>query len=113
MTTYPLTISAQNYYHLPMEKEMPKIRVVDLQSGQTLFECSIQESEKAYQFAAQMEDMGLDLKVIVPTLSDTLSSSLGLNRDEQKAYENSLEEEMEGHEGSCCFTDNDPNKILN
>lgn len=57
MTTYPLTISAQNYYHLAMEKEMPKIRVVDLQSGQTLFECSIQESDKAYQFAAQMEDM--------------------------------------------------------
>ena len=92
---------------------MPKIRVLDLQSGQTLFECSIQESEKAYQFAAQMEEMGLDLKVVVPTLSDTLSTSLGLSRDEQEAYEASLEEEMDNHEGSCCFTDNDPNKTLN
>ena len=96
-----------------MEKEMPKIRVLDLQSGQTLFECSIQESEKAYQFAAQMEEMGLELKVVVPTLSDTLSTSLGLSRDEQAAYEASLEEEMDEHEGSCCFTDNDPNKTLN
>ena len=96
-----------------MEKEMPKIRVLDLQSGQTLFECSLQDSEKAYQFAAQMEEMGLDLKVVVPTLSDTLSTSLGLSRDEQAAYEASLEEEMDDHEGSCCFTDNDPNKTLN
>jgi hypothetical protein len=96
-----------------MEKEMPKIRVLDLQSGQTLFECSIHDSEKAYQFAAQMEEMGLDLKVVVPTLSDTLSTSLGLSRDEQAAYEASMEEEMEDHEGSCCFTDNDPNKTLN
>ena len=92
---------------------MPKIRVVDLQSGQTLFECTLQESEKAYQFAAQMEEIGLDLKVIVPTLSASLSSSLGLSRDEQLAYEDSLEEEMEEHEGSCCFTDKDPNKTLN
>lgn len=92
---------------------MPKIRVVDLQSGQTLFECSIQDSEKAYQFAAQMEEMGLDLKVLVPTLADTLSTSLGLTRDEQAAYEASLESEMEDHEGSCCFTNNDPNKTLN
>ncbi|MBA2404336.1 MAG: hypothetical protein H0V66_06160 [Bdellovibrionales bacterium] len=96
-----------------MEKETPKIRVIDQQSGQTLFECSLQDSEKAYQFAAQMEEMGLDLKVIVPTLSATLSQSLGLTRDEQIAYEASLEEEMEEHEGSCCFTDNDPNKTLN
>ena len=96
-----------------MQKEMPKIRVIDLQSGQTLFECSIHDSEKAYQFAAQMEEMGLDLKVIVPTLSATLSSSLGLTRDEQTAYEESIEEEMEDHEGSCCFSDKDPNKTLN
>lgn len=92
---------------------MPKIRVVDAQSGQTLFECTLSESEKAYQFAAQMEEMGLDLKVIVPTLSATLSTSLGLSRDEQIAYEASLEEEMDDHEGSCCFTDKDPNKTLN
>jgi hypothetical protein len=96
-----------------MQKETPKIRVIDVQSGQTLFECSLQDSEKAYQFAAQMEEMGLDLKVIVPTLSATLSSSLGLSRDEQMAYEASMEQEIEDHDGSCCFTDKDPNKTLN
>ena len=92
---------------------MPKIRVLDLQSGQTLFECSVQDSEEAYQFAAQMEEIGLELKVIIPTLSDTLSQSLGLTREQKLAYKTSLEEEMEDHDGSCCFKDNDPNKKLN
>lgn len=92
---------------------MPKIRVLDQSTGQCLFECSIVESEKAYHFAAQMEEMGLDLKVVVPTLSDTLSQSLGLSREQQEAYKTSLEEEMDQHEGSCCFEEHDPNKTLN
>lgn len=96
-----------------MEKSTPKIRVLDRETGQCLFECAVQESEKAYQFAAEMEEMGLDLKVEVPTLSDTLSQSLGLSREAQEAYKSSLEEEMEQHEGSCCFEENDPNKIIN
>lgn len=95
---------------------MPKIRVFDRQTEQVLFECEMNESEKAYEFAAQMEDMGLDLKVVVPTLSQTLSSSLGLNREQQQAYEDSIEEEIEDHDdggGSCCFKDNDPDKLIN
>lgn len=89
---------------------MPKVQVLDIQTEQVLFECSIEESEKAYQFAAQMEEMGLDLKVISPTLSDTLSESLGLSPEQQAAYKDSMEEEMEDHDdsGSCCFTANDP-----
>jgi primosomal protein N' (replication factor Y) len=88
-----------------MEKEKSKIQVVDRETKQVLFECEMTSSEKAYQYAASMEDMGLDVEVISPTLSQTLSSSLGLSREEMTAYEESLEEEMEGHEGSCCFED--------
>ncbi len=92
---------------------MPKIRVLDQQTNQVLFECSLEESEKAYQFAAEMEEMGLDLRVDAPTLGQTLSESLGLNREQQQAYKDSLEEEMDEHEGSCCFKDEDPNKTIN
>ena len=92
---------------------MPKIRVLDQQTGQTLFECSIQEGEKAYQFAAEMEEMGLDIKVEVPTLTETLSQSLGLSREQVEAYKRSMDEEIEQHEGSCCFEETDPNKTLN
>lgn len=99
-----------------MEKPTTKIRVYDRQTEQVLFECSMEEGEKAYAFAAEMEEMGLDLKVVVPTLSQTLSSSLGLNREQQQAYEDSIEEEMSDHDdggGSCCFKENDPNKLVN
>jgi hypothetical protein len=100
-------------YHLIMEKEMPKIKVLDQHTGQTLFECSLQDSEKAYQFAAQMEEMGLDIKVISPTLTETLTNSLGLSPEARAAYSHSVEEEIEQHEGSCCFEEPDPNKPLN
>jgi hypothetical protein len=86
-----------------MEKEKTKIRVLDHQTGQSLFECSLEESEKAYQFAAQMEEMGLDIVVDAPTLSETLNESLGLSKLQKQIYKKSMEEEIEEHEGSCCF----------
>lgn len=86
-----------------MEKSKPKILVRDVQTQQILFECTITEAEQAYKFAAEMEEIGLDLEVINPTLSETLSSSLGLSREAQEEYKQSMEEEMEHHEGSCCF----------
>lgn len=109
---YPLTKGASDYYHWAMEKEKSKILVRDVQTQQVLFECAITESEKAYQFAAEMEEMGLDIEVIVPTLGETLSNSLGLSREQVQEYKNSLEEEMDSHEGSCCFTDPEEDKTV-
>jgi hypothetical protein len=94
-----------------MEKTKPKIQVQDSDSGQTLFECDLSESEKAYQFAAQMEELGLSVKVLHPTLSETLTTSLGLSGEETAAYKQSLEEEMEHHDGSCCFEENAEKKL--
>lgn len=108
---HPLTKRARDYYHRTMVKEKSKIQVRDVQTKQTLFECKVEESEKAWQFAAEMEEMGLDIEVVAPTLSETLSDSLGLTKEELEAYKESLEEEMESHEGSCCFTD-DPDKKI-
>lgn len=88
-----------------MEKEKSKILVRDVHSKQTLFECDFVESERAYKFAAEMEAIGLDVEVISPTLTETLSNSLGLTSDQMREYKKSLEEEMEGHDGSCCFED--------
>ena len=90
-----------------MEKEIPKIRVVDTVTRQVLFECQIDESEKAYQFAAGMEEMGLSIEVMHPTLSDTLTQSLGLSNEERRKYEASMEDEIENHDGGCCFVDAD------
>jgi hypothetical protein len=99
----PLTNKVWDNYHLTMEKEKSKIQVLDTLTGQKLFECDLNEAQKAYHFAAEMETLGLDIEVKNPTLSETLSNSLGLSDKEISAYKESMEEEIEGHEGSCCF----------
>jgi hypothetical protein len=100
-----LTIRSQNTYHLAMEKEMPKIQVIHPDSGQILFECSLDESKRAYEMAAQMEQMGVDVMVKGPNIAETLCHSLGLGTSDLEAYKEELEEEMQQHEGSCCFSD--------
>lgn len=95
-----------------MEKEKSKILVRDVQSQQTLFECELAASEKAYEYAAHMEELGIDVEVISPTLSETLTASLGLSPEARDQYQQSLDQELEAHEGSCCFEDSStPKKI--
>lgn len=93
---------APDNYHLAMEKEKTKIHVQDVITGQTLMEYPLDESEKAYVFAAEMEIMGLDVKVVDPTLSETLTESLGFSDEVKAEYMRGLDEEIEAHEGSCC-----------
>ena len=96
-----MTKNEFDYYHQDMKKETMNLTVRDLQSGQTLFECPIEESERAYEAAASMEEMGLEVEVIHPTLSETLSHGLGLSSEEFKNYQKSIEDEIEGHDESC------------
>lgn len=91
---------------------MPKIQVLDVQTEQVLFECAIKDAEKAYVYAAEMEEMGLDVKVVDPTLSETLTSALGLSNEEVQEYKESMDQEMEEHVGSCCFEEMDEKKSV-
>ncbi len=50
-----------------------------------------------------MEEIGLDLKVLFPNISETLTQSLGLSHEAQVGYQESMEKEIEDHEGYCCF----------
>jgi len=93
-----------------MGKEKLKIQVKDTSSGQILFETDLENSEKAYAEAAQMEELGLDVTVHHPSLTDTLSDSLGLSEEAIGTYKESLDAEIQEHEsaelaGSCCFID--------
>jgi hypothetical protein len=90
-----------------MDKGNSKIRVIDVQTEQVLFECSLDQSEQAYEYAASLEDMGLDVKVVNPTLSQTLTNSLGLSQTEVAAFEESMDHEIHEHEteeaDGCVF----------
>ena len=98
-----------------MPKEL-KVKIIDIQSQETLFECSVDEMESAYQQAAIYEEMGLDVKIIAPSITQTLTNTLGLTHDEEEEYQNSVVAEMEDHDGSCCadpsqFHAGEPDKI--
>jgi hypothetical protein len=88
-----------------------QIQVIDALSNEILYECSLQDSEKAYAFASEMEELGLDIKVISPTITQTLTDSLGMNHDEKEEYENSVVAEIHDHEGGCCTTEVDTSKL--
>ena len=82
-----------------------KVKVIEINSESTLFECAVDQSEMAYKKAAEFEEMGLEVKLIHPSVNESLATSLGIKGDPLQAFEDSLEEEIEGHEGSCCFED--------
>lgn len=83
-------------------KKITKVKVVDASSNETLVEYPIEDLEKAYQYAAHLEEMGLDIKVLAPSVTQTLCDSLGIEHDALEEYENSVVAEIDDHDGSCC-----------
>lgn len=79
-----------------------KVKVIDVGSEEVLFTCPVEKLQSAYQFAAQMEELGLDVKIIAPSVTQTLCDSLGIESDERMDYEDSVANELDDHDGSCC-----------
>jgi len=85
-----------------MEKEISKVTVFDELSGQMLYETSLDNIDYAYQYAAELEEMGLQIKINAPTLTESLLNSLGANAIEKNLYLQSLEDELDSHEEPPC-----------
>ncbi|MCY4644009.1 MAG: hypothetical protein OXB88_05270 [Bacteriovoracales bacterium] len=63
-----------------------------------LFECAVEEEEKAYAFARDMEALGVAVKINAPGVSETLASSLGVSEREWREYRDSMDREICDHE---------------
>ena len=90
-----------------------QVRVIDTLSGTSLFETTIDKIDDAYAFATQMEEAGLDIEVVAPGLAETLIRSLGADDEEIKAYQQSLQDEIDEHEDSdygCAICPPSPHK---
>lgn len=74
-----------------------RVQVIDILSGQVLFDCDLNQIDKAYSKASEFEEMGLDVKVSAPGLTESLISSLGASAEEIAAYKQGLEEEISSH----------------
>ncbi len=76
------------------------VRVIDLISGTTLFETTIEKMDDAYAFATQMEEVGLDVEIKAPGLAETLIKSLGAGESEIREFNQSLQDEIDEHDES-------------
>ena len=76
------------------------VRVIDLISGTTLFETTIEKMSDAYAFATTMEEAGLDIEIKAPGLAETLIKSLGADEAEINEYKQSLQDEIDDHDDS-------------
>jgi hypothetical protein len=83
---------------------LKKVKVIAVYTDEVLLEVPMEQMAVAYEYAAQMDEMGIEVKVVAPTIADTLSSSLGLTVDDHEKLQTSIEEEIEDHDGSCCAT---------
>lgn len=80
---------------------MKKSKVIVKDSeDQVLFECSLKDREKAFRYAKEMEELGIDVNVIEPSLPETLATSLGMKEDEVEEFRKTIDEEIESH--GCC-----------
>jgi hypothetical protein len=103
-------IKTKAFYHWAMVKEKLKIQVIETNSGSVMQEFDLNQLDAAYALATSLEEMGLDITINRPTLSDTLAHSLGFSEEQVAEYKDSLIEEIQEHEaedgGSCCFKKN-------
>jgi hypothetical protein len=82
-----------------------QIQIIETQSQQVLFSCAMDKSHEAYEKASEFEQLGLDIKILHPSVNETLADSLGIDEERMKEFSESLDEEIEDHPGTCCFQD--------
>lgn len=80
-----------------------KIQIKEVNSLETLYEFSMDDMEKAYHKAQELEEMGLDIKLIIPSLTETLARTLGRTEDELLLLNEELNDEINDHEDSCTY----------
>lgn len=83
---------------------MQQVKVIDKASGEVLFGCTMEEREKAYAFATEMENVGLDVEIISQSLNETLGRSLGMSEEDIEILNQTMEEEIDSH-NDCCSPD--------
>ncbi len=77
-----------------------KIRIY--QGEEELYTFEMDQYDEAYNKLIELEEMGLEVSIKVPSVTETLCHTLGLSPEEQEDYQQSVVAEIEEHDGSCC-----------
>ena len=78
-----------------------KIKVYEINTEETLQTFESHETEKAYEYARQMEEMGIEVKVKIPSINHTLADSLGMGSEDLENLTVAIDKEIDSH-NSCC-----------
>lgn len=83
------------------------VKVINTNTQTILYETSIENLSNAYDFALKMENLGIDVEIQSPAITETLIDSLGANPSQLLQYKESLIEEIAEHpvdnNESCGF----------
>ena len=88
-----------------------RIKIIDNLSNSTLYEFSMEDADRAYQKSEELEEMGLDIKLVIPSVSQTLIESLGASSETIEKLKEMMDEEIASHineeDGGCsiCLPD--------
>jgi hypothetical protein len=70
--------------------------------GTTLGSFNFENRDQAFELACQLEEMGIDAKIVEPSLPETLISSLGASTEDKETLKKEIEDEIEDHGEDCC-----------
>lgn len=73
-----------------------KIKLLDSES-QLLYEYAMKDVEKAYAKAKELEEMGIEVSLVSPSLPETLGATLGMSEAEAERLKNEINEEIDSH----------------
>lgn len=80
------------------------VKVIEPNSNEVLFTCNLEDINKAYKYAVEMENLGIDTVIKAPGLPETLISQLGASQEDIEKLNKIIEKEIDDHlPDSCCF----------
>lgn len=73
------------------------VKILEVSEQTVLFECSMDDISSAYEYAKELEEMGIDIEIIAPSAPETLVISLGGEKEDLLELKENIEKEVSEH----------------
>ena len=78
------------------------VKILNSSNRLLLFEYSLEERSFAYQKMEELELMGLDVELLIPSNTHTLMSALGGSEEDRQKLDQELAHEIDSHGTTRC-----------
>jgi len=90
------------FWREAVDSELAKLISIKDAAGQILKSFDLQDRDKAFDYANELEEMGIEVTLNEPSLPETLIMSLGASTKEREDLMTELNEEIDDHVPTCC-----------